>query len=70
MSTLHSILGIHGDHLGDVSATDGGFAFHHACTSYTQAGFSTFDDALDAWHSFHDEWLEYSAPDPMRHEHD
>jgi hypothetical protein len=70
MNTLIALQGIHGDYLGEVFEEDGGFAFHHAPTGYTKEGYSTFDDALDAWHEFNDEWLEYSAPDSMRHEYD
>lgn len=58
MNTLKTIQGLYGHCLGEVFATDEGFAFHHVGTNTTLAGFDSFDAALDAWHCVHDQYFE------------
>jgi len=52
------ILSIKNKSLGKVFKDRIRYSFHHIPTDTLKTGFFDFEDALNAWYGFHDEWFE------------
>ena len=56
---LKAIFNTKGKVLGEVFETESNnFGFYHVDTEITRIGYADFNEDVDAWHCFHDEWFE------------
>lgn len=58
ITVVHTIFNHKGDLLGEIFEDASGYGFYHFPTETEKTGFTDFESAEDAWHSFHCDFAE------------